>query len=73
MSLSVPAAASGRILKTADVLRETSFSRTTLWRRIREGTFPAAIDLGHQKRGWLEREVEDWKAERAAARQSRGP
>lgn len=63
-----PTTGTGRILSTSEVLRETSFSRTTLWRRVREGTFPAAINLGRQRRGWAEREVEEWKAERAAAR-----
>lgn len=68
MNADTSPAPTGRFLKTAEVLRETSFSRTTLWRRIREGTFPAAVELGPQKRGWSEREVEEWKAERAAAR-----
>lgn len=54
--------APGRILGIADVLRETSFSRSTLRRRIRDGDFPPPIPLGGRRVGWPEREVETWKA-----------
>lgn len=59
--------APGRFLSTSEVMRETTFSRTTLWRRIREGDFPPPTPLGKQKRGWTEREVEQWKADVKAA------
>lgn len=58
----------GRILGMADVLRETSFGRTTLWRRIRDGEFPPPIPLGGRRVGWPERDVEAWKAKMIAAR-----
>lgn len=53
----------GRLLSITDVKRETSFSRTTIWRRIKEGTFPKPLKLGVQKRAWRESDVEKWKAE----------
>lgn len=59
-----PSTAPGRFLSTAEVLRETSFGRTTLWRRIKDGTFPPSVPLGGIRKGWPERDVERWKAER---------
>lgn len=59
----------GRFLTIAEVQRETSFSRTTIWRRIREGEFPKAVNLGGNRRGWSERAIEEWKARRLAASQ----
>ena len=54
----------GRLLSTADVIRETSLARTTLWRRVKDGTFPPPVPLGGIRKGWPERDVERWKAER---------
>lgn len=60
-------AAPGRFLSSAEVQRETTFSKATLWRRVKDGTFPPPHDLGGQKRGWPERAVEEWKAARPCA------
>lgn len=52
-----------QILRTAAVLRATALSRTTLWRRVRDGSFPAPIRLGGPRSravGWLRADVEDW-------------
>jgi predicted DNA-binding transcriptional regulator AlpA len=35
---------------------------------VRSGVFPAPVTLGPQSVGWLEREVAEWIAERAARR-----
>ena len=39
-----------QILRTAAVLRATALSRTTLWRRVRDGSFPAPIRLAGRGR-----------------------
>lgn len=59
--------APGRFLKIREVSRETSFSRTTIWRRVKDGTFPAPISLGGRSRAWTERDIEAWKARKLAA------
>lgn len=69
MTKSASADPPGRYLTIADVRRVTTFSRTTLWRRVKEGSFPAPHDLGGRKRGWDEAEVTDWKANRSPIRQ----
>ena len=61
----------GRIFGIADVQRETSLSRTTIWRRIQDGSFPRPIPLGARRKGWPEREIEAWKASCIAAASQR--
>lgn len=58
------------IMRLPAVLSATGLSRTTLWRRVRSGDFPAAVRLGGaQSRavGWRRGDVEKWLLERPAA------
>lgn len=63
---------SQRFLTMKEVLARVSLSKTELYRRIRAGTFPAPIRLGLSRIAFVEKEVEDWMAERAAARSTGG-
>ena len=57
---SVPA-----ILRTPAVLALIGLSRTSLWRRVRAGDFPAPVRLGGQGSravGWRRADVERWLA-----------
>ena len=58
------AAGSAKIVRFAEVLKRTSLSRTTIWRKTRSGDFPAPIQLGPNSVGWLEHEVDAWVANR---------
>ena len=52
-----------RILRTPEVVRVTGLSKTTIWRRVRSGDFPAAVKLGSlttRSIGWREEEIERW-------------
>lgn len=60
-----------RILTIDEVTERTSLPRTTIWRRVRDGTFPPPIQLSPGRIGWLESEIDAWIAERAAARKRR--
>jgi len=53
-----------RIIGLPEVLRLTSFSRTTLYDRIAAKAFPAQISLGGRRVGWLESDVAAWIAAR---------
>ena len=44
----------GRILRTAEVMAVTGHSRTTIWRKVRDGTFPPPLVTGANSRGWPE-------------------
>ena len=51
------------ILRTPAVLALISLSRTSLWRRVRAGDFPAPVRLGGRGSravGWRRVEVERW-------------
>ena len=49
-----------RMLRFADVIECTGLSRTTIWRRVRAGTFPAPISLGENSCGWPENLITEW-------------
>ena len=37
-------------------------SRSTIYQRVREGTFPPPVNLGKRAVGWLASEVDAWLA-----------
>ena len=58
MVCTVPQAA--RVLRRRDVQDRTGLSRSTLYERVAEGSFPQPIHLGGRSVGWLESEVDQW-------------
>jgi excisionase family DNA binding protein len=50
-----------------DVARATGLSRPTIYRKIRDGQFPAPVKIGCASR-WLRREVQSWIRARVAER-----
>lgn len=48
------------MLRFADVVERTGLSRTTIWRKVRAGTFPAPIALTENSVGWKSEWVDDW-------------
>ena len=48
------------MLRPPEVMKRTGLSRTTLWRRVRAGTFPAPYQLGANSIGWPESEIATW-------------
>ena len=44
------------ILRLPDVKRSTGLSRSTIYLRIAQGTFPKPVSLGGRAVGWLEAE-----------------
>ncbi len=64
--------AKDRLLHIDDVEYRTGLSKTTIYKRIGDGTFPHSVPLGgmgHASRvGWLESEVTQWLIDRAEKR-----
>lgn len=57
------------ILRRRSVEARTGLSRSTIYLRMAQGTFPKSVPLGPRAVGWLENEVEAWlQAQVAAAR-----
>lgn len=51
----------GRLLSVKDVTKETSLSRTTIFRRVRDGQFPKSISLGGNRVARSAAAVKEWK------------
>ena len=49
-----------RILRLPAVLDRTGLSRSTLYRKINDGTFPRQIAISVRCAGWREKEIDDW-------------
>ena len=52
------------ILRLPKVKAITGLSRSTIYLRMSEGTFPKHISLGSRAVGWLKSEVNAWMEER---------
>ena len=48
------------MLRPHDVMVRTGLSRTTIWRAVRAGTFPAPLELGENSIGWPAAVIDDW-------------
>lgn len=49
-----------KILKLPEVKARTGLSRSSVYQKIAEGTFPAQISLGPRAVGFIESEINDW-------------
>jgi prophage regulatory protein len=49
-----------RLLSVKEVVQITSMSKSSIYARIREGTFPARIQLGHRTSRWKASEIQNW-------------
>ena len=49
-----------RLLRLKEVKRLTGLSTATVYRRMKEGTFPRSHSLGGSMVAWSEAEIEDW-------------
>ena len=52
------------ILRRKQVEARTGLSRSTLYARIKAGTFPAPVSLGPRAVGWIESDVQRWVSDR---------
>ncbi|MFL9841122.1 AlpA family phage regulatory protein [Sphingomonas sp. ST-64] len=49
-----------RILRFPAVLDVTCLSRSTLYRKINQGTFPKQIAISTRRAGWRESATQEW-------------
>ena len=49
-----------KIIRLPAVTSQTGLSRSTVYLRISQGTFPKPISLGGRAVGWIESEINDW-------------
>jgi prophage regulatory protein len=58
----------GRMLRLKEVCPGVGLSRSTIWLKIQQGTFPRPVRLGAHNVRWVESEIEAWKAARIEER-----
>lgn len=63
----VPATLGPRILRIQEVTQRVGLGRSSLWRMVKEGHFPAPCRLGSRAVGWRDIEVDEWVRRREAA------
>lgn len=56
------------ILRRKEVQDRTGLACSTIYDRIKAGTFPRPVSLGAKAVGWLESEINGWLAARIAER-----
>ena len=56
------------ILRLPTVKAITGLSRSTIYLRMSEGSFPRQVNLGSRAVGWLASEIDHWIAEKLASR-----
>lgn len=49
-----------RILRMRTVLQRIGLSRSTVYRKMKEGTFPCQVRLSEHCSGWRESEINRW-------------
>ena len=52
-----------RIIRLKTVLSRTGLSRSTIYRKIAEGTFPTQIKISVNGTGWRESDINHWIAD----------
>ncbi len=58
-----PSRSADKMLRALEVMAQTGHSRTTIWRKVRAGTFPAPIELGPNAVGWPQSWITKYLAE----------
>jgi len=60
--------AAEKIIRLKTVLARTGLSRSTLYRKIAEGTFPAQLKISIHGAGWHESAIDRWISDPARYR-----
>ncbi|QUT06900.1 AlpA family phage regulatory protein [Sphingobium phenoxybenzoativorans] len=63
---------SDRIIRLNTVLARTGLSRTTLYRKMGEGTFPRQVKISVHGAGWRESAINRWIADPVSYREELG-
>lgn len=60
-----------RFLTLREVAQAAGISRSSIYRRVAEGTFPAPLKVGPRTSRWSQEEVAAWQQEARLDRESR--
>ena len=56
-----------KLLRLPEVKATTGLSKSTIYARISEGTFPKQIPLGPRLVVWVEADIQNWISEQVSA------
>jgi prophage regulatory protein len=62
-----------KLLRLTQVKSATGLSKSTIYARIAEGTFPKQIPLGPRLLVWVDSDLQKWIAEQVSAARGRTP
>ena len=62
-----------KILRMPDIVSLTGLSRTTIYRKIKEGTFPTQLHISDHCCGWRASTIERWMEDPSSYRQEEEP
>lgn len=62
-----------RYLLVHEVIERIRLSRSTIYRQIAAGSFPAPYSLSENRAGWLESEIDNWCRTRERRTQGEAP
>ena len=57
-----PESSQPKLLRKPAVLQRVPVSDTTLWRRVKDGTFPAPVRISTNAVAWRETDIDEWIA-----------
>jgi prophage regulatory protein len=60
------------ILRLPSVKASTGLSRSTIYLRISQGTFPKPVKLGGRAVGWVQTEIQEWVQQQIEASRRTG-
>jgi prophage regulatory protein len=52
-----------RFLKRTEVIQLTGLSTASIYRKMKDGTFPKAVRLGSRAVAWVQSEITDWQGQ----------
>jgi prophage regulatory protein len=55
-----------RIVRLPEVSHRTALGRSSIYRRVNEGSFPRPVKIGPRAIGWSESAIDQWIADRLA-------
>ena len=73
MSRPIPSISQPHLLRLPDVRRKTGLSRSAIYRRVADGTFPAPVKIGMRSSAWAGNEIDAWIAQLLAGRVRSAP
>jgi prophage regulatory protein len=61
-----------KLMKLPEVLARVALSRSQVYAMVKDGTFPAPVNVGTRAVAWVESEIDEWVRALVSASRSAG-